>query len=136
MPEKKFNKVLLVDDDKINNYINLRLIRRIGLSEEIIVTNNGQEAINYLKQCEKNALPTLILLDINMPVMDGFEFLEEFEKLEFNNVERPLIVVLTTSTNTNDIKKVESSPIAAGYINKPLTEENLLGFIRRNTSMV
>ncbi|GAL86569.1 response regulator rcp1 [Sporocytophaga myxococcoides] len=136
MPEKKFNKVLLVDDDKINNYINLRLIRRIGLSEEIIVTNNGQEAITYLKKCDKNELPTLILLDINMPVMDGFEFLEEYEKLKVNTVERPMIVVLTTSTNTNDIKKVESSPIAAGYINKPLTEENLLGFIRRNASVV
>ncbi len=136
MPEKKFNKVLLVDDDKINNYINLRLIRRIGLSEEIIVTNNGQEAITYLKNCEKNEQPTLILLDINMPVMDGFEFLEEYEKLKGNTVERPMIVVLTTSTNTNDIKKVESSPIAAGYINKPLTEENLLGFIRRNASVV
>lgn len=136
MPEKKYNKVLLVDDDKINNYINLRLIRRIGLSEEIIVTNNGQEAITYLQKCEKNELPNLILLDINMPVMDGFEFLEEFEKLEFNTVEKPLIVVLTTSTNTNDIKKVESSPTAAGYINKPLTEENLLGFIRRNASVV
>ncbi|MCR6640937.1 MAG: response regulator [Sporocytophaga sp.] len=136
MPEKKFNKVLLVDDDKINNYINLRLIRRIGLSEEIIVTNNGQEAITYLKTCDKNELPTLILLDINMPVMDGFEFLEEYEKFKFNTVERPMIVVLTTSTNTNDIKKVESSPIAAGYINKPLTEENLLGFIRRNASVV
>ncbi|MBO9700965.1 MAG: response regulator [Sporocytophaga sp.] len=136
MPEKKFNKVLLVDDDKINNYINLRLIRRIGLSEEIIVTNNGQEAINYLKKCGKKDLPTLILLDINMPVMDGFEFLEEFEKQDLNTVERPMIVVLTTSTNTNDIKKVESSPIAAGYINKPLTEENLLGFIRRNASIV
>ncbi len=136
MPEKKFNKVLLVDDDKINNYINLRLIRRIGLSEEIIVTNNGQEAITYLKTCDKNELPTLILLDINMPVMDGFEFLEEYEKMKFESVERPMIVVLTTSTNTNDIKKVESSPIAAGYINKPLTEENLLGFIRRNASVV
>lgn len=102
---EKFNKVLLVDDDKINNYINLRLIRRIGLSEEIIVTNNGQEAITYLKTCDKNELPTLILLDINMPVMDGFEFLEEYEKFKFNTVERPMIVVLTTSTNTNDIKR-------------------------------
>jgi CheY-like chemotaxis protein len=135
MPEKKFNKVLLVDDDKINNFINIRLIRRIGLSDDIIVTNNGQEAISYLQQCEKDEWPALILLDINMPVMDGFEFLEEFEKLDFNAGEKPMIVVLTTSTNMHDIQKVESSPIAAGYINKPLTEDNLLGFIRRNASV-
>lgn len=132
MPIHKYHKVMLVDDDKINNFINLKLIRKIGLSEDIVVANNGKEAIDFFneKVIEQTDLPDLILLDLNMPVMDGFEFLDEFEKSHYQN-HKPLIIVLTTSNNANDLEKVQGSKLAAGYINKPLTEENLINFLNK-----
>ncbi|MFN3405728.1 MAG: response regulator [Cytophagaceae bacterium] len=129
MVTQKYSKVLLVDDDNINNFINVRLIKRVGVSDNVVITNNGQEAIDYLQKINEEK-PDLILLDINMPVMDGFEFLKEFEQSKTADY-NPLIIVLTTSSNLSDLEKVKGSSLAAGYINKPLTEENLVGFIKR-----
>lgn len=126
MVSLRLNSVLLVDDDKINNYINERLIKKLNFSESIKVVTNGQEAIEYLEGelSLDRPLPQLILLDINMPVMDGFEFIEAFKKIKYN--QRVVIVVLTTSTNYKDIEKINNAEEVAGYINKPLTEQKLL----------
>lgn len=124
---KKLNCVLLIDDDNINNYLNERLIKKVNITEEVRIVLNGKEAIDYLSGInEDNAqkMPELILLDINMPVMDGFEFLQAFKQLESKDKDSVIIVMLTTSTSPNDTKRLNDSGVA-GYINKPLTENKL-----------
>lgn len=122
-----FDWVLLVDDDKINNYINERLIKKLNLASQINVAFNGEEALIALEQLitAEAKLNGFIFLDINMPVMDGFEFLEVFKE-KYKTVNGKItIVMLTTSTNSKDLEKVKSAGIA-GYINKPLTEQKIL----------
>jgi CheY-like chemotaxis protein len=118
--------VLLIDDDNINNFLNARLIRKIGITENVQIALNGAEALKYL-QNEKEAdrpCPPLILLDINMPVMNGFEFLDHFidQNLCSGNT---IVIMLTTSTNEKDIDAIKHYKMVAGYINKPLTEEKI-----------
>jgi CheY-like chemotaxis protein len=129
---KKIRTVLLVDDDSINNFINERLIKKCKISEEVVVMLNGHDAILYLKENLKReeACPELILLDINMPVMDGFEFLAAFQKLNFANKSEVDIIMLTTSSNPNDIERLSNAMIS-GYLNKPLTEGMLIGVMEK-----
>lgn len=128
MSEQKFNCVLLIDDDGVTNFINHRLIKKMNITNCIDSAMNGKEAlkflINFAQQHENNG-PELILLDINMPVLDGFEFLEQFEKIRFQNKDKIQIIVLTTSTHQKDIVKI-SAHAQIGYVNKPLTREKLL----------
>lgn len=134
MMENKYNCVLLIDDDGVTNFINHRLIKKMNITECISSAMNGNEALKYLKdfsQSNNNNAPELILLDINMPVLDGFEFLEQFEKITFANKERIKIIFLTTSTHQKDILKI-SANTKIGYINKPLTQEKLQENIENN----
>lgn len=134
MQNKKLNGVFLIDDDSINNYINARLIKRIGISEELAISLNGKEALSYLKKliAENKKCPSLILLDINMPVMDGFEFVEAFQKLNFNNKQEVVIVMLTTSENSKDIERVKENPKIADFLNKPLTEDKIAKVLEKH----
>lgn len=124
----------MIDDDSINNYINARLIKRIGISEELAISLNGKEALSYLKKliAENKKCPSLILLDINMPVMDGFEFVEAFQKLNFNNKQEVVIVMLTTSENSKDIERVKENPKIADFLNKPLTEDKIAKVLEKH----
>jgi CheY-like chemotaxis protein len=129
----KLNSVLLVDDDVINNFINDRLIRKAEIANDLHISTNGQEAITHLKtRLEKQeSCHELIFLDINMPVMDGFEFVDAFKKLNFSNQDQVVIVMLTTSSNPKDLEKVKALGIG-GYINKPLTQEQIKDVISKN----
>lgn len=130
---KKLKSVLLVDDDSINNFINERLIKKMDLTEEVNISLNGKEALEYLKKRSEEGKPSpeLILLDINMPVMDGFEFLEAFQKLEIPDKNSIIIVMLTTSTNPSDTERLENTGVE-GYINKPLTEQKLRDVLEKH----
>jgi CheY-like chemotaxis protein len=128
MPSIK--SILLVDDDKVNNYINCRLMKRLQIAEKINVIENGREAIDYLLELNKNGqgFPDVILLDIHMPVMDGYEFLEALQKLSLKEAEKSKVVVLTTSNNVKDIAKMKKLGINS-FLVKPLLEEHLVSFI-------
>ncbi|MDQ3392884.1 MAG: response regulator [Bacteroidota bacterium] len=131
---KKFNKVLLVDDDDISNYLTEVLIQKLDFSGDIEVYKNGEEALNYIRDCiHRNdaVCPELVILDINMPVMDGFEFLEEFEKLQKENDKDIPVVMLTTSNYNNDIQKAQKYKVA-GFVNKPLTEDKFLEILNHH----
>ncbi len=133
----KLNSILLVEDDSITNFINERLLRKLNVAENIKIALNGYEAVSIIQKTvqENKPCPNLIFLDINMPVMDGFEFLNEFRLLDFPNKNDVVIVVLTTSTNITDIEKLKGSG-NTDFINKPLTKEKVQDVINRHFSEV
>lgn len=128
---KKFKRILLVDDDDTSNLLSTMVIADMEIAEDVDVAFNGEEAINYMLQnCKKvdsngvKKCPELILLDINMPVMDGFEFLEAF-KVKFGQNNKIPVVMLSSSNNKKDYEKASSYNVK-GFIVKPLNEEKLL----------
>ena len=123
---EKLNTVLIVDDDFINNFLTERIIKKMDIANNIKILMNGHEGMTYLKEAclyDTTLCPELIFLDINMPVMDGFDFIEAFEHLPLAHKSK--IVILTTSRHNRDIEKIS----ALGdfeLVNKPLTQEKLL----------
>jgi CheY-like chemotaxis protein len=127
---KRFQKILLIDDDSVSNFLNEMALQEMNLSDQIHVSENGEEALNFLyEHCCKQGegtenCPDLIFLDINMPVMDGFQFLEEFEKLPYARKKPVKIVMLTSSNATKDLERAKSMNVE-GYIVKPLCKEKI-----------
>jgi CheY-like chemotaxis protein len=127
---KHFKSVLIIDDDDINNHISERLLNKLNVADKISIARNGEEGIKCLQEyCTKTSIcPDLILLDINMPVMDGFEFLKKFQLINFENKHKVIVAVLTTSSDPRDKIKMEAYGVEH-YLNKPLTERAILKFI-------
>ncbi len=128
---RKIKNILLVDDDFASNYLTEIILKDMNFADSISTVRDGKAAINYMTSCTSPQqtepavpCPDLILLDINMPVMDGFEFLEEYKQLLFERKEDVLIILLTTSTNNRDIEKAKKYKVN-GYIEKPISEEKL-----------
>ncbi|HXA02955.1 MAG TPA: response regulator [Cytophagaceae bacterium] len=119
--------ILIVDDDEINNFLHERLLRILKVTEQITIAINGANGIKCLEYCflKNERVPDLILLDINMPVMDGFEFLKNFRAMNFTNKEKIIIAVLTTSSDPGDRNKMEALGVRH-YLYKPLTEQAIL----------
>lgn len=123
----RLSSVLLVDDDPTNNFLNERLLKRLDVTDHIMVAENGQEALAVLHQAgtaPQPAYPALILLDIQMPVMNGIEFLQAYQQLPPAQQHATTVVVLTTSMNARDLARLDALP-TAGRVNKPLTQEKL-----------
>ncbi|MFQ3174424.1 MAG: CheY-like chemotaxis protein [Flavobacterium sp.] len=125
----KLNSVLLVDDDEATNFINRRIIEKAGIANHIEVAYNGKEALDYLScsgKYEKAGAqfpkPMLILMDINMPVMDGWEFLDAYRKLDDDKKSDKILVMLTTSFNPDDKIKAENIAEISGFQSKPLDQ--------------
>lgn len=122
---KKLNSIMLVDDDTITNFLNELLINEMEITHELIVTTDGQQALDKLSTHYNDGnAPDLILLDVNMPVLNGFEFLKKYNELDFQNKETSLIVILTTSLNSSDKEKAKALNVK-DYMCKPLTVENM-----------
>jgi CheY-like chemotaxis protein len=127
---KKINNILLVDDDEVASYINKLIIKSLGLTENIHVALNGEEALNFIKNnyikdtVIGESCPALVFLDLNMPVMDGFEFLESLKQLKDPDPSGIPIVLLTSSASRKDAERAKVHKIS-GYIHKPLTEEKV-----------
>jgi len=113
---------LLVDDDPTTNYLNRKLLEKLGVTEHVLVALNGQEALQVLAtECAEASLtcPALIFLDVNMPVMDGFGFLSAYQQLPLAKQQAIVIVMLTTSVHPRDLQRLEALPVA-GFVSKPL----------------
>ena len=120
--------VLLVDDDEINNFISIKLIKKALLNTEIMACLNGKYAIEQLSDIQRkdpNKLPDYILLDINMPIMNGWEFLDEYKRLNLDPLGKSKIYIISSSVFSNDINKARSYPLVKDFISKPLNVEKI-----------
>jgi CheY-like chemotaxis protein len=122
----RFKNVLLIDDDYISNFIADHLLNKFELCKTISIARNGDEALKYLH--ETTDFPELIFLDINMPVMDGFEFIDAFRKYNMDkNMTR--IIIYTASYNHKDIELLKELGFR-DFIIKPLNEEKLQNLLK------
>ena len=120
-------KVMLVDDNDTDNFISRRIIEITKFADDVIVKNSGKGALDYLDEFKDNAseLPDIIFLDINMPIVDGFVFLYEYEK--FGNIvkDKCRVIILSSSDNKRDIDKIVNNDYVIKFVTKPLTEKTL-----------
>ena len=128
---EKLKCVLLVDDDEAVNFINRMVLSRVDCAERIDIAENGMEAIRYLEaQAVQGApQPELIFLDINMPLLNGWEFLDKYIELKEKLQAEASIVMLTTSSNPDDRSRAESMTEVKAFVSKPLTVEKLEGIM-------
>lgn len=128
---KKLDSILLVDDDEDDNYYHQIIINKMNMVNKIDVAMNGIEAIAYLKN-ENHAPPDLIFLDLNMPKMNGWEFLEHYKDLSIAQKAKVLIVILSTSANPDDIKRAKEIQEVTGFETKPLSKEILMELLEKH----
>ena len=127
---EKLKCILLVDDDTEDNEFHKMVIEEMNITERIEIALNGLEALNFLKE-ENQTAPDIIFLDVNMPKMNGWEFLEEYHKLTREQKAKVVIIMLTTSLNPADKKRAEQFPDITDFNSKPLTEEMMNEILAR-----
>ncbi len=120
-------KILVIDDSDDDLYVTKRIIGKHYPQIEMKTINMGEVALDYLKSTEEVNLPDIIFLDIRMPVMDGFEFLAEYEKLPDGVTQRCKVYMLTSSEDKHDRKRAEENKFVVDYIVKPVQEEVFKG---------
>lgn len=124
--------VLLVDDDVVFNFLNQKVISALDFVNEIDTAQNGQQAMDLLCRYIEGSrrLPDIILLDLNMPILDGFGFLEAFKSIDMPNKAHVKIIIVTSSIHPEDIQRAKDYGVTS-YLTKPLREEGLLAEIAR-----
>jgi CheY-like chemotaxis protein len=131
MSSSPYKAVLLVDDNEIDNLINQKMIEASGITEKIFVNTSAKSALEFLKNLAvlgsfgKDFFPDLLFLDIDMPLMDGYQFLDEFEKLKEVIRKKITIIMLTSSINPHDERAAKRYPFVKKFLHKPLTKEML-----------
>lgn len=131
MASKKYRTVMLIDDNEIDNLINQKMIEAAAIAENIYTHTGAKSAIEFLRNMEKmdfakDVLPNVIFLDIDMPLMDGFQFLDEFEKLTEATKKMCKVVMLTSSINPQDFDRSKKYNNVKLFLNKPLSNESIL----------
>lgn len=126
----RLNCILLIDDDEPTNFLNKMTLEQTGCTRHIRVAQSGQEALDYLRGCgpdktSSSPRPDLIFLDINMPAMNGWEFLDRYRMLPSAKKADIVLIMLTTSLNPDDELKTRAIPEVAGFENKPLSQDRM-----------
>lgn len=125
---------MLVDDNDTDNFISKRIIEITKFSDNVIVKNSGKSALDYLHDHEEEPeeIPDIIFLDINMPIVDGFVFLYEYEKFGNTVKDKCRVIILSSSDNKRDIDKIINNDFVIKFVTKPLTEKTLAEILEMN----
>ena len=126
--------IMLIDDNVDDNFFHERAIKQAEVFDHIVSLNSAQAALAYLKdpQNPNYILPEVIFLDINMPGMDGWDFLDEFSKIDYIDISDIKIIMLSTSSRTEDIEKAKKNVFVDNYTIKPLNYDNLVDLIEEH----
>jgi CheY-like chemotaxis protein len=118
----QLNSILLIDDDEPTNFLNRLTLEQVGCTQTIHVAQSGQAALDFLQDAQR---PDLIFLDVNMPAMDGWEFLEKYRSLPADRKADIVLIMLTTSLNPDDELRTRAIPEVSGFENKPLSQQRV-----------
>ncbi len=118
-----YKTCLLIDDNYIDNFVTRKILESGEFAEKVIVSQSATDAVNSLRLGEIK--PDVIFLDIRMPLMGGFEFLQEYDKLEIENKQSIKIFMLSSSLDPTDLKKSTNNKYITSFIHKPLTQKSL-----------
>ncbi|UJH66082.1 response regulator [Allomuricauda sp. SCSIO 65647] len=129
---KRIKRACVIDDDPIYTYWAKKIMGELKFSESILVFENGYDAIKGLKEITEKGekLPEVILLDLNMPIMDGWDFLEDFIKLPHHNEDKVYVYIVSSSIAQRDLERAKDFDIVHNYILKPLTIKKLDGILK------
>jgi CheY-like chemotaxis protein len=126
---EKLTSVLLIDDDPTTNFINKKLIEGFEVTNKVEIAKSGEEALelikHYIQSQNEDKIPQVIFVDIDMPFMDGFQFLEAYQALDFKNKDSVVTVILTSSISPQDMNRAKDFSVGA-YIVKPLSREKMM----------
>ena len=127
LPNPHYKKVMIIDDNQVDRYIAESYIKKYNFAGEIVLKDSAKSALEYLESLKNNPddLPQLIFLDIRMPVLDGFGFLEEYESLPETIKVNCIIMMLSTSLDPEDHEKAKNNKYVNRFLNKPLNREKL-----------
>ncbi|MFN8417508.1 MAG: response regulator [Cytophagaceae bacterium] len=113
--------ICIVDDDEIFQFITKKTFERLNRKDDLYIFSNGEEAIQYFLS-HQELKPDVIFVDINMPIMDGWDFMEELERIQMNY---PQIFMVSSSIDDKDLTKAKSMPLVKDYITKPIDESTI-----------
>ena len=129
MTKNDLQCILLVDEDQTSNFKNGNLIQLVEGDLEIQTALNGKRALDFVLEHKDDRYPMLILLDLSMPEMGGFKFLDELSKLAEDCRENIVIVLLTSSDYEKDRERASHYPVVTAYVTKPFTQEKMVSII-------
>jgi CheY-like chemotaxis protein len=127
----KYNTILIIDDNEVDNFISQKLVELNHFAEKTHIFTTCKDALEFIKKLTvtdgvtTGTYPDIIFVDLNMPVMNGFEFISIFKKLQDAKLKKCRIVILTSSVSDQDKIRVERMEVGAAFISKPLTDEIL-----------
>lgn len=130
-PNYKYSNVLLLDDNELDNFINKKILESCHFSKNIYINSTGKGALEFLqnimemKDFSDIIFPEVIFVDLNMPIIDGFQFIELLNNVAFKQVKECKLVILTSSLHPDDKKRITEISKEIKFLNKPLTEEIL-----------
>lgn len=128
---RKRIKVMLIDDNKIDLFINNQFIKKMEIAQEIVEYSFAQDALTFLKENDSSKWPHLILCDIHMPVMSGFKFIAEYALLDEASRKNCRIVMISSTLDENDREKAIKDPMVLALLEKPINTDELGDLLER-----